>query len=705
MRFDITDRGVPASFDTLVRVANLAVIGFGGVGLVAAVIGVFSVASVLPFGSIATFALWRVDRIPGDRVGQVGSVGRLVSVAVVAFVTLNAAYSLTHRSEHVEINRDPGFYVNAAKWIVEDGSLVVEAEVGPFADHDGLGYETPGMPSPERGVLNFQGNHLLPVLMAIGGSLGGDAALFAVPVGLGALALLTIYGFLASRTSAVAAAVGTVALGGSVLWVAFARDAYTEVPSLSLVAFALSRLPASGGPPTRAAAIHIGVALGALAALRIDAPLLLLLWPVLVGSWWVRHDRRAAARATTGLLVGFVPLFAIAMVDLFVRSREYVADLAARTAALWSALVAVCIVVALVAIVPALRARFVAIGTWWAAHRSIRVLAATSVAAGLVGLWFVRPLIETVHGPAQRDVAAMQERLGLPVEITRKYSEYSFEWQSWYLGPALVAISIVGIGVVVAQRDVARRFAPLLLVAAPASLLYLYRPNIFPDHTWVMRRFLTTLTLALVAGAAIGLDAGLRWRGRRPWLVRAVVACLAMLTVALPLHGTRPVRAAADQAGYLGVVRDACTQLGPNAAVLVMRDDADALYKRLPGALRGWCDVPVAIAGKSLTPSVRRALEAEWAALDVDLFLIGVDDNQLADVCAGPTTPFRAENRFLLEQTLTEIPDGYSTQSLDFVIARSSECARRTGETPSPPSHLVPTGRVTVSSATPASTR
>lgn len=685
-RFAVTDRGVPPWLEVAVRVANLAVIGFGVVGLVAAVIGVFSVAAVLPLGAIVTFGLWRIDRNPATPAHQVeprgprepiGPVGHAIGVAVVAFVALNAAYSSAHRGEHVEINRDPGFYVNAAKWIVEDGSLVVDAAVGPFADHDGLGYETPGMPSPDMGTLNFQGNHLLPVLMATGGSLGGDSALFAVPIGLGALALLTIYTMLATRTSAVAAAVVTVALGGSVLWVAFARDAYTEIPSLGLVAFALSRLPVAGGPPTRAAAIHVGAALGALAALRIDAPLLLLLWPVIVGGWWLHHERNAAARATTGLLIGFVPVFAVAMVDLFVRSSEYVADLAGRTAALWAAFGAVCLGMAAVVIVPALRSRLVAVGGWWTAHRGLRAVVATTVGAALVGLWFVRPRVDTVHGPAQRDVAAMQERLGLPVEITRKYSEHSFEWQSWYLGPALVAVAIVGIGLVVARRDLARRFAPLLLVAAPASLLYLYRPNIFPDHTWVMRRFLTTLTLALVAGAAVGLDALLRWRGRRPALVHIASACLAISTVTLPLLSTRPVRAAADQAGYLQAIRDTCDQLGPDAAVLVMRDDADALYKRLPGALRGWCKVPVAIAGKSFTPSVRRALETEWAAVEVDLFLIGIDDDQLAAVCAGPTTSIRAENRFLLEQTLTEIPDGYSTQSLDFVIARSSECVRR----------------------------
>ncbi len=678
-RYDIVDRGVPGWFDAIVQIGNLGLIGFGSVGLLTAIIGVFSALVVIPLGATVTWVLWHLDRAARSDRRVVGRVGHLGAVLMIGFVGLSAAYSVSHRSEHVEINRDPGFYVNAAKWIAEEGSLEVDAEVGPFANHDGLGYETPGLPSPSPGTLNFQGNHLLPVLMAVGGSVGGDEALFAAPIALGALALLTIYQLLAARTSAIAAATVTVALGGSVLWVAFARDAYTEVPSLALVAFALSRLPADGSAPERSAAIHIGAALGALVALRIDAPLLLMLWPVIVGRWWMLRDRDGAVRATRGLLSGFIPVLLIALVDLRIRSSEYLSDLSVRTAALWCALLAVIAVVVVAVRVRPLRAALVAGGQWWSADARARMLLAAGVAVGLFGLWFVRPSLETVHGPAQRDVAAMQERLGLPVEITRKYSEHSFEWQSWYLGPVLVGAAIIGIALVVARRGLARRFAPLLLSAAPASLLYLYRPNIFPDHSWVMRRFLTTLTFALIAGAAIAIDALLRWYPRRAGLVRAGAALVIVATVAMPLQASRPVRAAADQAGYLGAVTSACELLGPDAAVLVMRDDADALYKRLPASLRGWCGVPVAIAGKSFNPSLRRSLEVAWNAEGVDLFLIGIDDQQLAKACGGATTSFRAENRFLLEQTLTELPNGYSPQSLDFVVARATDCTRRPG--------------------------
>lgn len=695
--------GVPAWMHHTVVTANLAVIAFGLSGLGAAVVGAFEPEVVGPVGAVAFVALAAFTRglsVSNPRVA-VSRAAHVAAAGVVVFVAASSVYSVRHGAEHVEINRDPGFYVNAAKWLERDGSLVVDANRGPFAAVSSLGYTAPGLPEPSPGQLQFQGDHLLPVLMAEAAWIGGDDALFAMPILLGALALLTVFALLASRTSAWPAAAATVALGASVLWIAFSRDAYTEIPSLAMVAFALYLLPARGVAPGPAAARVIGLALGALGALRIDAPLLWMLWPLIVGGWWMlpgladgSESRRDAARATVALLVGFAIAAGIGVVDLLVRSSEYASDLAGRTTALWAAFAGVAAGTAVVVAVPAIRHAADRLRARLAGSRLAGVGAAVAVVVGALALWIVRPRLGPVRGVSQQSVGYLQQAAGIPVDATRKYSEYSFAWQAWYLGPVLVLLAIAGLAWAVATPSIRRRWMPLLLTTAPASVLYLYRPNIFPDHTWVMRRFITTLTFALVAGAAIALHvllrAGTRRAGRMGMLV-ALAAALAM--IAIPAWWTRPVRGAADQRGYLAAIEDACTRLGPDAAVIVLKNEQDVLYKKIPQALRGWCGVPVAIAGASFTPSVQRELTAQWRERGIDLWIVAADPFDIAKkFCPGPELPadhenqpyfaaefvsiarVEAENRFLLEQTLTRRPRGYSVQSLTFFMLRTRDC-------------------------------
>lgn len=678
-----------------VLLADLAVIGFGIVGLAFAGFGAFEPWLVLPLGALATLALARTTTLAVEPIGpkpqgrssgddrsnrrdRTRRIDQIAAIAIVGFVALMSAYSVRHGAQHIEINRDPGVHVNAARWLDRDGSLEVPVASGPFADAPGLSYETQGLPQPRIGTLQFQGNHLLPALMAEAGWLGGDDAMFAMPILLGALALLTVYVFTASRTSSLPALAASLALGSSVLWIAFARDAYTEIPSLLLIAFALVRLPVGGGTPRPGAALQIGAALGATCALRIDAPLILMLWPVIIATWWSGDGRsRGAGRATRALLAGLALTGSVAALDLFVRSPMYARDLAGFALALWAALAAAAgIVWASVAWPRARRITERAAATY-ESRRPFRIGAAIGFAGIALALWFVRPQVETVYGRGQRSVALLQELLQLPIEPTRKYSEYSFEWQAWYLGPILVALAIIGIALAIAYRPIGRRLAPLLLTAAPASVLYLWRPFIFPDHTWVMRRFLSTLTFALVVGAAMTLHALMRTHSLTRAARLAIGVSLATAMVALPAWSSRTVRAGADQHGFVDAVRDACAVLGPDAAVVVMARD-HALSKRLPQALRGWCGAQVAIGDPLvLTENVRRDLAAAWAARGVDLYLVATRPSRVANLCpAAPGQRVVAENRFLIEQTLTRRPRGYTTQSLDFTIFAARDCDR-----------------------------
>lgn len=671
----------PVWFDALVTIANLAVIAFGSVALMLAIAGQYRGAIAVAIGTAATIALVASRRsrtmssVPRSRLAAV------LAGLVVAFVAANATYSIAHRSEHVAINRDPGFYVNAGRWIARDGSLEVPVAGGPFATAPSLGYQTQGLPQHGEDTLHFQGNHLLPALLAVGHSVGGDPGLFAVPALLGAIALLTLYAFVAPRAGPLPAAAITVALGGSLLWLAFARDAYSEVPSFTLLLFALTRLPASGAAPRARDALHAGLALGALVALRIDAPLLLFSVPLVVASWWrfpAAGPTRAAARAASvAIAIGFATTAAIGITDLALRSPEYLGDLADRTRLLWIAFAGVVVVTILICGTQSGRTvidRFAGFAT---SPMARRVVAAAVVAAGFL-LWVVRPRVQTVRGRAQDGVVAVQQIQGITVDATRKYTEHAFEWQAWYLGPLLVTLALAGLAIMTLDARFGRAHLPLVLTTAPASLLYLRNPNIFPDHTWVMRRYLTTLTPLLLVAAALALGAGnalLRRSTVAPFTRTALLVAVASLGAAWPLWSARPVRAAADQHGYLGGVERGCAVIGSDAAVIVLKEEPVALYKLLPQALRGWCGVPVAIGGRSLTPSVVAALEQRWRDEGATLHLVAATRDDAQRFCADVVpVEIRAANPFLLEQTLTRRPSRYQPQSLDFVVYRADRC-------------------------------
>jgi hypothetical protein len=684
----LTDaRSNPSWLDTFVTTSNLAVLAFGSVALVLAVAGLYRGWLAVCGGLAVTAALAVTGRASGHASGRARRprprVAEAIAAAVIAFVVLTTAYSFAHGAQHVAINRDPGFYVNAGRWIARDGSLEVDVDHGPFATAPSLGYQTPGLNQRDDTTLHFQGNHFLPALLAVGHSVAGDAGLFALPTLLGALALVTLYAFAAPRAGPLPAAAITVALGGSALWIAFARDAYSEIPSLMFALFALTRLPAAGDAPRPREALHAGLAFGALVALRIDAPLLLFGVPLVVASWWRRAStgeaRAEARRAAAAIAAGFATTATIGIIDLMLRSRDYLGDLADRTAPLWIVLAGLCAASATVCGAAAGRRLLDRVVTVMCTPASRHTGAALILVAG-AALWFVRPRIQTVRGPAQDGVVAVQRIQGIAVDATRKYAEHAFEWQAWYLGPALVLLAIAGLAIATIDGHRGRPLLPLVLTAAPASLLYLRSPNIFPDHTWVMRRYLTTLTPLLLVAAAVALGslAAALGRSTRVVFAQAAVAAVAVLAVSVPLWSVRPIRAAADQAGYLDGVERGCEALGDDGAAIVLKDERSALYKLLPQALRGWCGVPVAIGGRSLTPSVVASLERLWDAAGVTLHLVAAGRADAQRFC-GDAVPVevRAFNPFLLEQTLTRRPSHYQPQSLDYIVYRADRCTTR----------------------------
>jgi hypothetical protein len=260
-------------------------------------------------------------------------------------------------------------------------------------------------------------------------------------------------------------------------------------------------------------------------------------------------------------------------------------------------------------------------------------------------------------------IGGLQHLEGLSIDPTRTYAEYSVVWLSWYLGPVTIGLAILG-AAIVASRLIRRPDAPTVLVTAIAGIgtgLYLWKPSIVPDQIWAMRRFVPAALpfLVLLAALAVGvIGEQLAARIDRRTVVPVLVAGAAVL-IAFPLARTWPVRSLQPDAGYLAAVQSTCRETGSNAALLTVANDFPSQEE--VGALRSWCNVPVATMTKPFTAAGLRELADKWQRAGRTLWVVGSSPALVAASAPG-TTPKAVgvgQSRHDLEVTLQRPPHKY----------------------------------------------
>ena len=557
--------------------AAAGVLTFGAVGLLLAVNGWYRPAFAFPIGAvtwIAVLVLARPALVPEATVSRDAHVYAAIGVAAILAIT---AWNSAHASQHVLINRDGGSYANTARWIARDGSLAVKPRVGPFANPPTVGFDSFAVYEMPDGSLQFQFAHLLPVVLAEAYAIRGDAGLFHAPEVLGGIALLAFY-VLAWRLlrRPLFALAAMLALAFVIPQVSFSRDSYSEIPSQILLFTALWMLVTPRLLPKWRVALASGLFLGALEATRIDAIVFLIGVPVLLLIAWLRADRDLRRRdvlpASCAFVAGLVPGMTLGLVDLTRHSGMYYQDLSHDVrqlvlVAIGSAVVCGCALVA---------------GSRRPLIRGLRRLPSTTLATGgavLVGgagffAWLVRPHIQHLHGAPIGLVGGLQAAEHVPVDATRTYFERSLTWMGWYLGPLTLAVAIIGAALLVRELLLGRRTRVIgaLAVLGPGSVLYIYKASAVPDHVWVTRRFLVSAFPLLVL-LALGLAAacsGVRLRDRLGAAPRAAAIVFAILAVAYPMYTVIGLRSMSEERGFLAVVHDACADIGPHAAVVVL---------------------------------------------------------------------------------------------------------------------------------------
>lgn len=569
-------------------------------------------------------------------------------------VALATAWAWTHSSENIVVRRDPGPYALTSEWVAEHGTLEIPTSAGVFGHSASVAYDSPGFYTGPGDTLQPQFMSGPPLALAPAAWVGGLRGVFRGDAVVGGLALLAFAGFsarlLGPRITPFATAVLALAYPETHAF----RSVYSE-PLAQLLVFGglallwdattgLDRLRDAGvlrrvGLP---ATLVAGVVLGAMTIARIDgiADLLplaaaVLLLAVLPG----RHPPALAA----GLMAGLAGAAGVAVADGRLLHDRYVHMLDDQLSAVTKG--GILVLVLLVGCAPvgrrvvARRLRADRPGSaagWWTRRRAVALGLAALVPVLGVLAYVLRPVLSHPMGspgsPVVPEIAQLQRMQGLPVNGRRSYAEYSLHWLGWWVGVGGLVLAALGAAWLAYRLLRGRRLQtlPFVALALAVTALVLWQPAITPDHPWADRRFVP-IVLPGVVLFACWLVSRLARRGA-VGVVAAVLGAAVLLVGTLA--GTAPLAWSRTETGQLAAVREICSTLPPDAAV-VMLDDAVAF--RLAQTVRELCDVPTARLLRGTAPAMVADVTPAVTGSGHGLWLLAGAADELPPGAAAPT--------------------------------------------------------------------
>lgn len=673
---------LPLWFERCLVVVIAAVLWFGAFGLLMAVLGRYSALPVFLVGGVGTAissaVAWprRKPTGPAPRGVRLPAIG--ICIVALGFLVWNGV----DNGHYVLVDRDPGIYATAAKWISANGNLEVQA--GPmWTAKTSLGrgefdWSSSGMYPEGNGVLEFQFNHLAPVLFAEAESIGGDRLLFAMPALLGALGLCAVYAAgcrLVRRPWLVLVAV--TALAVSLPQMSVARDTYSETSAQLLLWSGLWLLLTAYERRRLGVALLAGMAVAGTLLSRVDALVYLIPLPIVGGLALLaarsREDRRFLWRMYAAVILGALPMTVLSTIDLIYRTGGYYQALHGQVTLLRLGFAASIVgAVVLVVVWP----RLDALRRWADQKRSALGAVAAAVAVfGLLAAWSLRPALQQARSLVNGTTATAQQSESLLLDPTRTYDEQTLNWIAWYLGAVPLAFAIVGIGLLLSR--LIRRPTPaivlLLGVAGIGTAMYLWSPQITPTQIWAMRRFVPAALPFLVLASAFAIDAGLAVLPRlglnRAW-TRLVPIMAVVPVIAFPVGVVLPVRSFQSQAGFIGVVDKTCETVGRNAAVVFVPERRLGVF--MVQTIRSYCGVPAARLIEGVSAERVKTIAAQWQAEGRTLWVLGSTPDVIAQSAPGltPSLVGTAVNTRQLAETLSRPPTTYRTEVLQIYAAK-----------------------------------
>ncbi len=184
-------------------------------------------------------------------------------------------------------------------------------------------------------------------------------------------------------------------------------------------------------------------------------------------------------------------------------------------------------------------------------------------------------------------------------------------WLRMYLSSAAVITAGVAWLVALAlglERDRLLRIAPLLALAAALTGFFGWRPAVYPDQFWAIRRFVAVPIPAFAILTALLAAAALALRGRRR--IPAVAAVAVVLAVAL-VHQARDLRPLLGHEEFAGAASGlAAADRLVHGADHVLAGPGEVIKNRVGIGLTAWHDEPVL----GVTGRLDAGPAADWLA-------------------------------------------------------------------------------------------
>ncbi|TDE19186.1 hypothetical protein [Actinomadura sp. 6K520] len=635
------------------------------------------------FLPVAALVLWlglRTGPHDGAR-GEDAAAGREAVPwwAVAAVFAITAAFlvlQVVMSAEQIIVRRDPASYVQFATWLAEHGSLPIPLMEGAFGGPDGvIYYQSPAFYQHDGAIVpQFMAG--LPLVLALGGWIGGTHGILLTAPLLGACCVLAFAGLVARLVGPRWAPAGALFLALALPMLYVSRNTFSEPPAILLLVGGLSLMYDSRREEGRRAdlkAFLAGLALGLIVLVRIDG-LRDVLPVVAFAGFYVARRRWIGYWTAGGLLLGA----GAGLAEGFTLSLPYLAYLYASLAPLL--LITAVILVGTVAMVVLLRwdRTGIPLRRAGAAVARGRVPGAAAVLTVLVLLGFaLRPLVQTVRRPPAtaddemnvRFIETVQRIQGLPVDGTRQYSELSLHWVAWYIGPPALLFAALGAALLV--RRLLRGQSPEWLL--PYAMIVwtttqvLLRPGITPDHPWASRRLIGLVIPGLLLFALFAAA----WTARR--VRRLGYSPRAMRIGTVTGVGLMLVPVVLTSGGYIvtrterhevAAVERMCGALRPDSSIVVVEHSTADRFLQV---VRGMCGRPAARTSDAATPADVRRVIAKVRDAGRRPVIMAAEAEQVAPY-GTPTRILRLDTR-QDGRTLTEPPGGTWGLAMEVWIA------------------------------------
>lgn len=437
---------------------------------------------------------------------------RTFDILIILCVLLWLIFNTFNTAQNIFIVRDPAVYTNTGKWLVGHSELAIPA-TDIFQDLKGFSPTGAGfgIDQSDKSTIYAQGMHLLPALLGATGKIMGDKMIFHLNPFLGALALLSIYGFARLLIRPRFAALITGVLAISLPFIHFSTDNYTELLSSTFIFTALSLLWIAQKNRKKSLWFLAGLLAGSGTLTRIDGYLTLVALTAFLSLWLAfgkSEDRNRRVSEGTVLSIGAVIPSLVGWLDLTKLSSGYYLSLKEEFQR----------EILLLFLVAGLGGVFI-VFNWKTKifnryknglyNKQLALVICIFLSIFMLAL-ASRPLWHTGHHKyISEGVAQIQAKDNQPIDPFRNYSEYTLNWVGWYIGPILLVAGIIGY-ILLARRSILKSnffIVPFLLVLGLTALVFLINPSIRPDQVWASRRLLPVIIpgVAICSGVALEL--------------------------------------------------------------------------------------------------------------------------------------------------------------------------------------------------------